>query len=1038
MRHFCAVWHGFSRFWIAVSIWATVIVAGVLPTGLYAQNGTAITITNERVTVETSTSTCRVPAAINSLLTTDNIVYLYFEANLTPSDNLTSDWLAPDGSVIKGGSWTHKAGAFCFTGVSLMITDTPKNRLGKWQARVYDNSAQVVVVPFTVMFPSDTAVPTISSQNGVDNGASFQAGISPGSWGTIVGTNLSENTRQWELADFVDGNSLPTSLDGVSVIVDSLPAYVEYISSTQINFLVPSDNKTGSVAVQVVNNGVPSNTVTAQLESVSPAFFEWKDPKTSTLYAAATHADYSLVGNVNLFANASPANPGETVILWGTGFGQTNPPTVIGQLTIGAPAVAGNLMVTVGGVPARIIAAALSPGFAGLYQIAIQIPSSASSGDQPVVAEMDGLKSPANVFLTVGGSVPSGPLAITAVSDSAPLPFMLLTINTSGLDSNAPVNVSFSDGNDFSITTPAVNVNSDGSFKVAAPLLVDPKTGLISAGSVSMTIAQDSVTSEPVMLSIQDLPPLSAYGTSLGDISHAMLIFDSLLLGYRINQLQTFQALPGNVVDTTQAQATLKKLLYAVLQARSDVDMVATNNATVIPNGTQANGAPIQFDQTSLDIMDRVNALFLTQTFASLPPSSGLMSSFAQILSRFERASHGGRICLQSQDDRVFKSTLSWSSASTKPVRREELMPPGLAAFSNLRDVSIIGVRSSASSKRPSRATRARPDSSASGLKQVLDDMETVNGAHDLIEGMQSSREASNWLTLVQANAQVAQGTASLLSSSGALNESGERAARELGCVGALLQDIDVVGNVAGQLLAFTAGAATGNKFLVDAAVEAMDANQGPALKAGVDLSLALMGGPSAAAGFQDVSTTASFAKTLWELGGDTLTSANEMPAQLASEAQTIPHFDEDIGSMIGTVDVTNPNNLLVAQLGVALSDNNRQMGTTVTDSIGGYEMMIPLFIEGFGYGNASLQVYDPASYYLNDDFTVLGSETVDLSGATASEPLQVPDISIACDFSAANRCSDECDLLIGDGDVNIWENCIGQCLGAYPCAFLP
>lgn len=53
------------------------------------------------------------------------------------------------------------------------------------------------------------------------------------------------------------------------------------------------------------------------------------------------------------------------------------------------------------GVQARVLGAGMSPGFAGLYQIAIQIPTSLPDGDQTLIAELLGMQSPVGVLLTV-------------------------------------------------------------------------------------------------------------------------------------------------------------------------------------------------------------------------------------------------------------------------------------------------------------------------------------------------------------------------------------------------------------------------------------------------------------------------------------------------------------------------------------------------------------------------------------------------------------------------------------------------------------
>jgi uncharacterized protein (TIGR03437 family) len=57
--------------------------------------------------------------------------------------------------------------------------------------------------------------------------------------------------------------------------------------------------------------------------------------------------------------------------------------------------------VTIGGINAAVYGAALTPGFAGLYQVAIQVPPSATSGDQPIVATVGGVSSPSTTLITV-------------------------------------------------------------------------------------------------------------------------------------------------------------------------------------------------------------------------------------------------------------------------------------------------------------------------------------------------------------------------------------------------------------------------------------------------------------------------------------------------------------------------------------------------------------------------------------------------------------------------------------------------------------
>ncbi|HEX3879925.1 MAG TPA: hypothetical protein VHW24_23240, partial [Bryobacteraceae bacterium] len=94
--------------------------------------------------------------------------------------------------------------------------------------------------------------------------------------------------------------------------------------------------------------------------------------------------------------------PGDVIILWGTGFGPTNPAAPDGmQVPSTATYSTAPVSVMIGGQAAIVYGAALAPGFAGLYQVAIQIPASLANGDYPVIATVGGQKSPSTTLITV-------------------------------------------------------------------------------------------------------------------------------------------------------------------------------------------------------------------------------------------------------------------------------------------------------------------------------------------------------------------------------------------------------------------------------------------------------------------------------------------------------------------------------------------------------------------------------------------------------------------------------------------------------------
>lgn len=237
------------------------------------------------------------------------------------------------------------------------------------------------------------APPAISS---VVNGASFQPGIVSGSWATITGTNLSPVTETWDKS-IVDGK-LPTTLGGVTVSIGGKPAFLYLVSPTQINLQVP-DIAVGSTPVVVAT---PSGTGTGTGTSVAagPAFFQWpaKIVTATGQNNAPAARNGSLAGVVTV-----PAGPGDVIILWSTGFGLTSPgvPPGIQVPSDRLYSVADPVTVTVGGARALVYGAALSPGSAGLYQVAIQIPDSLADGDWPVRAAIGGVESPDGAILAV-------------------------------------------------------------------------------------------------------------------------------------------------------------------------------------------------------------------------------------------------------------------------------------------------------------------------------------------------------------------------------------------------------------------------------------------------------------------------------------------------------------------------------------------------------------------------------------------------------------------------------------------------------------
>ena len=240
--------------------------------------------------------------------------------------------------------------------------------------------------------PSST--PTITLVQNAEGGAST---IAPNTWVTLKGSNLAPtgDSRIWQTSDFLN-NQLPTQLDGVSVTLNGERASVYYISPTQINILTPPDLTAGAVQVQVTTNAGTSASFTAQAQTESPSFFIFGGGP----YVAATHGNGSLTGPASLYpGQTTPAEPGETIVLYANGFGPTSTPVVGGSET-----QSGSLnplpVITIGGTPATVqFAGLISPG---LFQFNVVVPPSAPAGDNALTATYSGLSTQSGVLVTVG------------------------------------------------------------------------------------------------------------------------------------------------------------------------------------------------------------------------------------------------------------------------------------------------------------------------------------------------------------------------------------------------------------------------------------------------------------------------------------------------------------------------------------------------------------------------------------------------------------------------------------------------------------
>ncbi len=225
--------------------------------------------------------------------------------------------------------------------------------------------------------------------SGVQNGASFIAGpIAPNTWVQLKGNGLSETTGTWQIT----GSTLPTEVNSVGVTLNGTAVPVSFVSNTQVNFLVPSTVPTGPAQIQSTNNGLLSAAVTVNVEPLAPAFFTIGTNATSgNIYVAAEHVNGTPIGPAATIPGATPAEPGEIISLFATGFG---PPLASGEVLAVTPTI------VIDGLDASVSFAGLvGPG---LYLFNVVVPSTVTLGQDVLVVGLSGdFETQPNAFLTI-------------------------------------------------------------------------------------------------------------------------------------------------------------------------------------------------------------------------------------------------------------------------------------------------------------------------------------------------------------------------------------------------------------------------------------------------------------------------------------------------------------------------------------------------------------------------------------------------------------------------------------------------------------
>ncbi len=308
--------------------------------------------------------------------------------------------------AITGATVTAKPGflsASVLTANTLQLTADPTGLSpGTYTGSVTitSNAANNALVSIPVEFYVAPAGPPQIGYNGIVNIATYtqQEAAAQGDIFGIFGTQFAANGT----AAQNPFTPLATTLGNTQVLVNNVPAPLYYVSPGQINFQLPYSLTPGQAAtVQVVSNGQPGNTRPLNIAAVVPRLLPYLPLPNYGLII--NYGDGSLAfptgSNVPGF-QTHPAKPGDTLIMYGIGFGQTNPAATEGQAASSSPLQQiQKLTVTFGssfqGIANGVVGfAGLTPTDVGLYQINVTLPANVPLGSAiPVYVVVNGVQS---------------------------------------------------------------------------------------------------------------------------------------------------------------------------------------------------------------------------------------------------------------------------------------------------------------------------------------------------------------------------------------------------------------------------------------------------------------------------------------------------------------------------------------------------------------------------------------------------------------------------------------------------------------------
>jgi uncharacterized protein (TIGR03437 family) len=287
----------------------------------------------------------------------------------------------------------------------------------------------------TAPFQTPAAISSLSA-------ASFETNLTPEGIAAGFGSNLAPSTA------VATTTPLPTTLNTITVTVNGVNAGLFFVSSGQINYLIPPGTAAGEATVNVLRNGVITHTGKVNVVSVAPAIFTANAngagvPAAIVLRVAANGAQTTetLSQFVNNRWQTKAINLGPTgervfLILFLSGI--RGLPNSDGNSSNG---VAENVRVLIGGVEQTPIFANKQGGLIGVDQINVEIPRELLGRGKIKATVLGGGFSSLEVEIEIAGATGTNPPTVTNFAPTLATASETLTINGTGFSTVAANNL---------------------------------------------------------------------------------------------------------------------------------------------------------------------------------------------------------------------------------------------------------------------------------------------------------------------------------------------------------------------------------------------------------------------------------------------------------------------------------------------------------------------------------------------------------------------------------------------------------------------